>query len=332
MIALTPTWTVASWACVLVVCAIIDSMFCGLETGIYRLNRIRLDLRASDGDRAAMTLQRMGRNFSNVLSVLLIGTNLCRYIATLAISAMFLLGGAGEKTPWLTMAVATPVMFVLQDSLPKSLFQQFPDALVYRLAWMLRGASWVFNACGIAPLVRAFATGMVRLLGGDPAATDLLGHIGIRTLLAEGQAHGAVTPYQSALAERAMTIGELTVADLLIPLDAAARLPLSATRQDAIDLLTQRAYAFIPLMGDDGRILAMMDTYRLLIHPDKTPADAKRSLVHLREALPLSEALLAMQREGDTLAGVTNEQGESIGIVTLKDIAGRVISAPVTRG
>ena len=328
MIALSTGWTVATWAGVLLVCAGIDSMFCGLETGIYRLNRIRLDLRASDGDPAAGTLKRMGRNFNNVLSVLLIGTNLCRYVATLAISALFMLGGSGDNTQWLTMAVATPTMFVLQDSLPKSLFQKYPDVLVYRLAGLLRWASRVFNAIGLAPLVRGFATGMVRLLGGDPAGSDLLGGVGIRALLAEGQAHGAVTPYQSALAERAMHIAERTIADLMIPLEKTAQLPMTATRDDAIALLNQRAYAIEPLVAEDGPIGALMDAYRLLTRPEATPTHTSTPLVHLRETLSISEALLAMQQAGHTLAGVTDEHGRSLGIVTLKDIATHVIAAP----
>jgi putative hemolysin len=331
MIAMTTLWTVLSWVGVLVACTLIDSMFCGLETGIYRLNRIRLDLRASDGDPAARTLQRMGCKFNNVLAVLLIGTNLCRHVATLAISALFMLAGAGENTPWITMAVATPTMFVLLDSLPKSLFQQHPDALVYRLAWFLRWASRLFNACGVAPLVRGFASGMVRLLGGDPSASNLLGHSGIQTLLAEGEAHGAVTAYQSALAERAMQIGELIVADLTIPMASAACLPVNASRDDAINLLDQGAYAFIPLVDDAGRIVRVMDTYRLLTRPDARPTDTSRDLMSLHDTMSLTEALLQMQQDRSTLAGVVDQAEQTVGIVTLKDIASKLIEAPRKR-
>ena len=62
------------WGVVLVVCSAFDAMFCGLETGIYVMNKNRLDLHAEEGKASAVFLQRLLRRSDRLLAVLLIGT------------------------------------------------------------------------------------------------------------------------------------------------------------------------------------------------------------------------------------------------------------------
>ena len=81
------------WPAVLAICIGLDAMFCGLETGIYVMNKNRLDLHAEAGQPAARFLQRMLQTPDRLLAVLLIGTNLTRYASTFAITAMFFLAG-----------------------------------------------------------------------------------------------------------------------------------------------------------------------------------------------------------------------------------------------
>ena len=75
------------WPAILVLFAALDAMYCGMETGIYVLNKVRLDLHAEAGRAPARYLQRLFRNYNNLLGVLLLGTNITRYITTFSISA-----------------------------------------------------------------------------------------------------------------------------------------------------------------------------------------------------------------------------------------------------
>jgi len=64
-----------TWLAVLVGSVAMTGLYCGLETGIYVVNKFRLDLRAESGDRSAGRLKRIVDNYNNLLAVLLIGTN-----------------------------------------------------------------------------------------------------------------------------------------------------------------------------------------------------------------------------------------------------------------
>ncbi len=322
---MTGSWIYLQWSLVLVACASIDAMFCGLETGIYRMNRIRLNLRAAAGDRAAQTLQRMGQNFNNILATLLIGTNLCRYFATFAISAMLLAGGMGDNTQWLTMAIATPAMFILQDCLPKSLFQTLADRWAYRLVWLLRLASRLFNACGLAPVVRGFAALAVRLLGRGRGDTPALGHAGLGVLVREGRASGILTEFQSALADEALDADIRDLRECMVPWTQATYASADADAQLLTSVLSYHSPFRLPLRTPDGEVTGVLDVYNYLLAENADPSGFIDEPMLLADTLSMTEALVALQKADVTLAIVVDATHQHVGIVTLHGLVGAIV-------
>jgi CBS domain containing-hemolysin-like protein len=313
------------WTAVLLACAMLDAIFSGLETGIYSINKIRLHLRAERGDHAARTLRKMGANVNNILSVLLIGTNLARYAATFSISIMFVMAGAGNKAEWYTMAVATPVLFVFMDSFPKSVFQRLSEILVYKLTWLLRASSIFFNVCGLAPLVRGFAAGLLRLFGGRKGATHLLGHLGVETVFVEGRASGVLTDFQSDMAGRTIAIADLPLRDIMTPLAKAAKAPINIDRPALTELIRRHDHSRLPLC-DDGTVVGILNVYEMLISTDEgKPADLARPPLILPASKRLTDALVELQQANAAIAVVADRSGRHIGIVTVKDIARRIV-------
>ena len=168
-----------AWAFVLAALICLDASYCGMETGLYRLNKIRLDLEADQGRSTAIALRRLTGRFDRVLATLLIGTNLARYSITFIVSMLLLSAGVAGDVELITMAIVTPSLFVLDDSVPKNVFQRHADHLVHRFVWLLRGSTWLFHACGLAYLVRGFSVGVLRLLGGTQWEAYALGHRGV---------------------------------------------------------------------------------------------------------------------------------------------------------
>ena len=83
-----------AWAIVLVVSIRMDGLFCGLETGIYVMNKNRLDLHAESGLHAAKFLKQMLASPDRLLTTLLMGTNIVRYLSRDWVQNRFT-GGSG---------------------------------------------------------------------------------------------------------------------------------------------------------------------------------------------------------------------------------------------
>ncbi len=84
-----------AWLALLIACMALSALLSGMETGLYVLNKIRLDLRAEAGSRRARILRDLLSNPGDLLATLLLGNSIANYGATFAVSAMYLLSGAG---------------------------------------------------------------------------------------------------------------------------------------------------------------------------------------------------------------------------------------------
>lgn len=320
------------WSVVLVLSAFLGAIYSGLETGVYRLNKIRLELQADGGRASAVSLQKLLRRFNHLLAVLLIGTNLSRYLATFAVSAMFVMAGLGDKAEWLTLVIVTPLMFVVGDSVPKNVFQKTGGTGVYRLAWMVRLSSVVFTACGVAPLVQGFSSILLRLLGRTDGDQHL-GHRGIESVVAEGRASGLLTDYQSAMADRAVGIADQKLQDVMAPMSRAITAKEDASREDLLNVIRHYAYSRLPLLDAAGQVVAILDVFDLLVaDPDTRPQDLARPPLVLPGRQAIGAGLLEIQRGGTVMAIIADAQGRHVGIVTIKDIVEQIVGELVDEG
>src|SRR3990172_2517338 len=127
------------------------AFFCGCETGLYCVNRLRVQLGVQERDSKLLRLSSLLENEQEALSVTLIGTNLMEYVATTAVAFLFadVLHWSGADTELYTVLLVTPVVFVFCEVVPKNLFQLHADRMMPRGSWLLTLADRIFRATGI---------------------------------------------------------------------------------------------------------------------------------------------------------------------------------------
>lgn len=318
-------WTaacVAGVAAAVGVCAV----YCGLETSVYVMNKMRLDLRAEAGDKRAVRLRAMLGDSPAMLAVLLIGTNLANYVATFLVSLLFVRGRAGELAEWYTLAVVAPMLFIFADAVPKNVFQRQADTLSYRLVWVLSLSRRVFTACGLLPLVAGVSAALMRLVRrGNPAAGSPPAER-MAVILAEGAASGLLTPFQSDMAGRTMNIANVTVAEAMIPMSHVVAAPAGAGVEQLNELIAAHDHARLPLVDEAGRIIAVVDTFEVLVGgAEALRAARSRTPLVLDDHLTVPEALYRIQRAKVVIAVVAAPDGRHVGIVTPNDLVDEIV-------
>jgi len=301
------------------------AVYCGMETGIYVLNKVRLDLHAEKGRRAAGRLKTMLENPNNTLAVILIGTNVAAYVTTFAVSAMFLLAGAGHQTEWFTIATATPLLFILGESVPKNVFQRAGETLVYRLIWILRISSVLFNALGLAPLVRGFASLCLKMIPGE-STEKASGRQYLLTIVADSAASGVLTHNQTVMADRVMHIGQITLDQVMTPMESVETIAPAASRDELLVSLGQHNFSRLPVVSADCEIVGVINVYDVLLDESLSkPSDVMTAPVRLAGDITVTEALYRMREENAPMAIVTGDGGKYAGIVTIKDLVEEIV-------
>ncbi len=310
----------ALWSAVLVAATGLCGLYCGLETGIYRLNKIRLDLRAEAGAREARLLRRMLRAPNHLLAVLLIGTNLTSYAVAFAVTAMFQMSGAGQAAVWYSLLVVTPLLFVLGDSVPKDVFQRLAETLTYRLSWLLAASDVLFKVTGLSPLVRGVS--WLVMLPVHRRRADA--NERLSAVFTEGRASGVLTHMQTLMVDRVMHISEVTLADAMVPMDRVVAVGRDLRRDELLEVIRGNNHSRLPVRGESGDVIGVLDIYDVLAGEAARPAEQMAQPLTLPEALTVTEALYRLQRAHRMMAIVVSAE-RPVGIVTIKDLVEEIV-------
>jgi putative hemolysin len=297
-----------------------SAMWSGVETGCYTLNRVRLSVRASRSDPAAVRLQRSLNSPDSLLATLLVGNNISNYLGALGATAF--LGGIGFAESEIVVVntlVLTPLILVFCESLPKEVFRRAADTLTYRLAGPLEHATRLLRLVGVVPLVVWFGRIMGRLAGLSSSAELVDSRERVATLLKEGSASGAISDTQSTLIDRATQFTRAIVGDEMIPWNRVRTIALDTPPGQAAAAVVSAGHAAFPLVDRAGRLRGIARAIDVLLEP-AAPLDHHRiDPVFVREETRVVEALRMLQAAGQTLA-IVERQGRPVGIVTVKDL------------
>ncbi len=316
------TWPLLIWASIALV-GIAGSAVCsGIETGLYRVGRLRLSARAAARPpiRAARRLQRELDHPDRALTALLIANNAFNYMGSLGIAGLLTLTGLSETVIILLQAlVLTPVLLVFAESLPKEVFRQNADRLAERSAWILTTLRVAATFTLVLPLVLVVARAVARLCGVSRERAFASPRERVASLLKRASAEGAFSGVQSTLADRALAFGAATVAQEMVPWPAVHKLPAHATGAQMAALFARAKRTRYPVTDDAGRVVGVLDQLRVHLEPDAPLRDLITDVPRIAPTDSVHEALVTIRAARARLA-VVEHHGRPVGLVTPKDL------------
>lgn len=296
----------------------------GTETGLYCLNRIRLRCRAERGDRSALRLQFLLKDTGKTIIAILIGTNIVHFTTT-AVFTSFLKGLGFERPQIASTLMLAPILFVFSETLPKNIFQQHADVLVYRMSSVIATLRYV-----LYPFVIVL-TGITRLacllFKKHAQPTDVMfTRLGLRYFFQES--HGSLTPYLGQVTDNIMGLHRSTIAEAMIPLADVASVDGNIGSQDLEQVMRQTRFSRLPVYeGTPDRIVGIFNCFDYLYeeHHQEGIGHLVRPAIFFERTTPVHTALHEMQSSRRLMAIVTNGPAQAVGIVTLKDIVEEIV-------
>ncbi|MBX3361972.1 MAG: DUF21 domain-containing protein [Phycisphaeraceae bacterium] len=308
------------WLSLAVVGLVGSSMWSGVETGCYTLNRVRLRIRSSRGDRAATRLQRSLDRPDSLLATLLVGNNISNYLGALGATAF--LGGLGYADSQIVLIntlALTPLVLVFCESLPKETFRRAADSLTYRFAAPLEAFTRLFTVLGVVPLVVTLGRTIGRMVGLTSGGELSSSRERVAMLLKEGSVSGAISDAQSTLIDRATEFTRVTVRDEMIPWTKVRVIAINTPADQAVRAVVSAGHNAFPLVDASGRLKGTARAIDVLLNPS-TPIEQHRlPAVIVREEMRVVEALRLLQAAAQSLA-IVERAGKPVGIVTVKDL------------
>ncbi|MGB2986928.1 MAG: CNNM domain-containing protein [Phycisphaerae bacterium] len=308
----------------------LSAFFSGAETGLYRVNHLRLHLGVQRRDPKALRLSRVLGDEQGALSVTLIGTNVMNYVTTIAVAYLFadLLGFSEADTELYTVTFLTPIVFVFGEVVPKNLFRLHPDRLLARGSGLLALSNRLFRMTGAVAGLKLLAAVINRPAGGlSQRGAGFAPKRRIAMLLQEALAGNTLGEDQSDLIDRVCGLSETPLHAVMVPRNRVTAVAANADRRELVRVARRTGHARFPVYEPDRRhIIGLIKVDELLPSSNwQTVGERLRPATTMSPHETVATAITRLQRAGRGMAVVTDHGGQMLGVVTLKDLLSEVV-------
>ncbi|MCL5945242.1 MAG: CNNM domain-containing protein [Planctomycetes bacterium] len=313
---------------VLAIVGLIGSMlFSGMETGLYTVSRLRLQLRSWRQEPAALHIERWLREPTAILAGLLIWQNLCNFAVSAAATVLMHEARFSDQLQAVLSALLlTPFMLMFAEIIPKDMFLTHADQWTYRLVGFLQAALRIITIVPLLPLLLLLNFLTLRLFHGESAAAaTTMPEVVI--FAEESSATGLISDTQRDLIRRALRMAHVVVGDVMVPWNRVIGIPHTISREGFCALVRRYNVSRLPVLGRSTEdILGVVHVVDALGRKEgfNIQADLQQPLTLFPEQ-SVRSAITLMQAARQTIAIVVNRRGRPIGLVTMKDLVEELI-------
>ncbi|HEX5132211.1 MAG TPA: hemolysin family protein [Candidatus Krumholzibacteria bacterium] len=312
-----------------VVAFVLGSFYSGCETAFIASDRLRLRHLAASGDRRAARVLGFLDRPRYFLSAVLVGTNLAIIGCTTAFTTL-VTRHYGASGATIATLILVPVTLIFNEIIPKGLFLYYATRAALASVGLLRGLTWC-----VYPLVRAFSflTDLfTRFLPINPSSRllnvsmeELLFHIG------DSRSAGLIAPETTALIDRAIELKQLTLGDVMKPIETVVMLDGDVAFDAQRDVIAREGFSRYPVFrGERSNVVGVISVHEFVTARDLEALrrDLRPPYAVDEDAL-LSDVLLQMREGGRHMALIRRPGGACVGITTLDDILNRLVGVIV---
>lgn len=304
---------------------LLSALYSGLETGLYTINQIRLDVRASSKLKSALRLRKIISHPTRMLAVLLVCNNVANYLASYGAARML------EETafgPWMSIlinaVVMIPMLFIFGEILPKDLFRTHTDRWTYRWSSSLEVSDMVLWWTGVVPLVSGIGFLAQKILGTEssiePSPRRRFG-----LLFKEGLEGGVLSDEQITLADRVLSMQALTVRSEMVPWTRVTCIGIHIPTHRRSIALRETSHTRIPVVNAKGKVLGILPILHVLLKPEATTEELIIEPLYVTPTTKAQDALHQLRKSGKAMAIVSEDGNKPLGIVTLKDLVEPIV-------
>lgn len=294
-----------------------SGFFSSSEVVFFGANRYLLKLRGKK--RIYRALLRLLSKPREVLLTILLGNELVNILISSYGTKLFV-DFMGPKGAGFAVIFSSLLIFVFGEVLPKNTVLPFTTRLApfyYAPFVLIHAIMRPVRMVLTGPLSRLI--GLVDVEERSKDASEVFMEI-----LETGISLGYFDRRDMETAERAMSLKDTTVKEIMTPKPDIFMLPEEATLEETLEEIIHKKHSKVPLFSKSPDnvvgILYIKDIVPLSRNLKKPLGDFKRDALFVPEILSITELIKEMKNQGTQTALVVGEHGEISGLVSVYDI------------
>ncbi len=316
--------SVVAW---FVVTFLMMAFFAGVEMAFYSANRLGIELKKKQGKPGAILLSKFAENPQLFLGTTLIGF-------TLFLVSFALLFSAVTEPLWnalrvnhyavrliLDIVLATFVVLIFAEFIPRAIFRAHSNLLLSRLVWLINAFYVLLQP--IAKLFLKISTWMLKYVFNVKLrkSTDSIADTSLDPLFQQTTDGDAETKkLDTELFDNALNLHHTKVRQCLVPRKEVVGLDIKCTVQEALDkFIDTKLSKLVVYENNIDSIVGYVHQLDMF----KKPAELNAILLPIPavpETMSATDLINKFTKERKSIAWVVDEFGGTAGIVTLEDV------------
>jgi len=317
----------------------LEGLFSGVEIALVATDIHKIRNKAKNGSRSALLTMKLLDRPEWFLSTTITGTNLCVVTNTAIATSLFISVLGAGRGELVSVCVMIPLLLIMGEVVPKSIFQQHAETIALRLSWFIWVASLIFYPI-VFVLSRISRSALYAF--SEEQRTYYLPYItkaGLEFVLQRKADDGDIMTSEKNMIQRIFDFSESTAEQIMVPLSNITALSTETTLREAALIIPERGYSRIPVYRDKAyNIIGILSSFDLLevlygdtrksisvSETDSVETCLRKKVLYVPETKPTDELLFELQQRGEHMAIVVDEYGGAVGVVTIEDILEEIV-------
>jgi metal transporter CNNM len=304
---------------IVIVLVILSALFSGLTLGLFSLDKQTLKRLASLGDTNAIKVYPLRAHGNRLLTTLLLGN-----VTTNTVLAIFLGSIASGVTAGF---IATSIIFVFGEIIPQAGFSRHALVLSAWCAPFLRLCLFIFY-----PISFPIAYILDKLLGNE--LPKMYSRHELMHIISEHEdsEHSPIDADEERILHGALKFSHRKVAEVMTPIEKVVMFDMNQKlTQEFFEKVSEEGYSrYLVYSGHKGNIEGILYAKDLLVEDEhiaihETEEAFDSEFMKVRAGNKLDGVLARMLKEKRHIAVAYNNNGQSVGVITLEDIIEEIL-------
>lgn len=309
---------------------LMSCFFSGSETALTAVNRMKVYLRAEQGDVKAQKLQKLIAKPDRMITTLLIGNNIANIMLPTLVTTIALTRG------WevgLATAVLTLVLIIFGEVLPKTIAATFSERVAYLVFPVISFLVVVFKP--LTWLLAQFTNIFIRIISKGSVKEATMTKEELRTMVDIASTEGTFEEDESERIKGVLDFPNKDVSDVMSTHRTdTVGIALDSTYEEVRDLILDSSYTRYPVFEESMDNVVGLFYSKKLIEWSMNPNLTLRELMDdnplfVVQSVSVEKVFKMMMAKKKHMAVILDEYGGTLGIVTHEDIIEEMIGQDI---
>ena len=313
-------------AVILILLLLLSAFFSSAETSLTTINPIKVRTLIENGNKRAMTLQKVTEQHGKMLSAILIGNNIVNISAS-SLATTMAIDIWGNFAVGIATGILTILVLLFGEIMPKNIAMIKSEPLALFYAPIIYGLMWILTP--VIFIIDTIAGFFLKLVHINPGQKNLMTENELRTYVDVSHEDGVIESEEKDMIINVFDFSDSVAKDIMIPRIDMLTIEENAGYHELMALFRECMYTRIPVYKEDrDNIIGLVNIKDFILVNDKDTfkvSDIIRDAYYTYEFKKTADLLMEMKKTTNNVAFVLSEYGACVGMITLEDLLEEIV-------